>query len=313
MARTKKPYGMAGTVWREHPRPWRARGQIFLLLLGCMSGVVLWGALLPPVPKHTVSVAAAVIKDVPVYFNGSGDVQAANAVEVHVPADGPLTDIAFHEGQDVHSGDVLAKIGAATVAAPIDGRIGIQKLTPGSKVRKGDTLAIITQLEPISVLFNLPQEDLPAVNAQMTQQSGKLTVLAYDADGKNLLDSGMLQLVDNGIDPATSAIRLKATFPNEKRLLWPGSFIQVRLLVDTYKNALVIPAGAVQYDAKKHGAVFIYHAGNVTKRLVTIALTEGPDAVVNDGINADEQVVTVGAELLHGGESVLLHSSAKVP
>src|SRR5262249_110799 len=134
-----------------------------------------------------------------------------------------------------------------TITSPIDGRTGIQQVDPGNIVHASDAngLVVVTQLQPIDLVFSLPQQNLLAINEQLTKQDS-LPVYALGSDGKTTIDTGKLDLVDTQIDQTPGTIRLKCTFPNKGNLLWPGGFVNVRLLLDTKHDALVIPAVAVQ-------------------------------------------------------------------
>lgn len=306
-----------------------------------------------------VTVAKALRKDVPIYLNGLGTVQAYNTVTLHTQIDGRLESLLFQEGQDVKAGDVLAKIDPRTyqaqydqalanksknvallenakrdferyktlgksvsdqtrdtqkstvqqleaavaadqaavdnakallsytvITAPINGRTGIRQVDVGNIVRTGDVngLVVLTQLQPISVVFSLPQQNLPMINEQLN--AGKtLSVSAMDADNREVVDTGTLDLVDNQIDQNTGTIKLKSTFPNDKRSLWPGGFVNVRLLVTSRKDAVVIPAAAVQRGPKST-YVFLYKPedNTVTIKSVKVAMLQDQDAIIDEGV-----------------------------
>jgi multidrug efflux system membrane fusion protein len=135
-----------------------------------------------------------------------------------------------------------------TITAPIDGRIGLRQVDSGNIARAGDLvpLTVITQLKPISVVFTLPQQALPVVANAM--QDGMPEVLALKQGGaaSDPIDRGQLAVLDNQVDPATGTIKLKATFPNDKLLLWPGGFVNVRMLAETQRSVVTVPTAAVQ-------------------------------------------------------------------
>ena len=140
-----------------------------------------------------------------------------------------------------------ATLGYTTIVAPIAGRTGIRMVDEGNIVHASDAnsaIVVITQLKPISVLFNLPQQNLTQVNGGLRQ--GTLPVDALRSDNNSVIDRGTLTVVDNQVDASTGTVKLKAEFPNANLPLWPGQFVNVRLLIDTLKQVVVIPTGAVQ-------------------------------------------------------------------
>ena len=146
---------------------------------------------------------------------------------------------------DAAIANAQAFLAYTTILAPIDGRTGLRMVDEGNLVRSGDAgIVIITELKPVNVLFTLPQQQLSKV--QQALAKGVLAVEALDSDGKAPLDRGTLQVVDNQVDPATGTIKMKAEFPNASFQLWPGQFVNVRLLVDTLDRVVVIPTPAVQ-------------------------------------------------------------------
>ena len=138
------------------------------------------------------------------------------------------------------------QLGYTTITAPIGGRTGIRLIDQGNIVHATDAtgIVVITQLQPISVIFTLPEDDLPAIAD--AQAKGPVTVTAFNRDNKSEFDQGTLALVDNQIDQTTGTIRLKATFPNAHNRLWPGQFVNIRVLLRTDRNALTVPSGAIQ-------------------------------------------------------------------
>lgn len=199
-----------------------------------------------------------------------------------------------------------ALLSYTTITSPIDGRTGIQQVDPGNIVHTSDAngLVVITQLQPIDMIFSLPQQNLLSINEEIGRQ-GTLQVQAMGEGGKTVLDTGTLSLVDNQIDQTTGTIKLKATFPNEKRRLWPGGFVNVRLLLAIRKDSIVVPSTAVQRGPQ--GAfVFVLKEGGdtVEMRPVTVAMTADQDAVIEKGISEGEKVVTDGMAKLQDGSSV---------
>ena len=148
------------------------------------------------------------------------------------------------------------------IAAPIDGRTGIRMVDVGNLVRAADAgIVVITEVQPISVLFTLPQQEL-AAHQRGAVARARVKVEALDTDGKNVLDTGELQVVDNQVDQTTGTMRLKAEFPNTDLQLWPGQFVNVRLLIDTLKQVVVVPTPAVQ---RGPNGTFVYVVGATTR------------------------------------------------
>lgn len=199
-----------------------------------------------------------------------------------------------------------ATLDYTTILAPIDGRTGLRLVDEGNLVRASDAgIVVITELRPISVLFTLPQQQLVQVNT--AQAAGALEVLALDSGGRTTLDHGRLQVVDNQVDQATGTVRMKAEFPNANLQLWPGQFVNVRLLIDTLEQVVVVPAPAVQrgpngtfvYVVQKNG-----EGERVSLRTVTVTQQTETKAVVANGLAGTEQVVTTGFSRLKDGASV---------
>jgi multidrug efflux system membrane fusion protein len=331
-----------------------------------------------PVVPGTVSK-----KDVPLFLDGLGTVQAFNTVTIRARVDGQIEKIAFLEGQDVHTGDLLARIDPApfqaaldqsvakqaqdqaqlTVAritlqrdeklladkilsqqdydtqkatvdqlaaavqadqaaidsarvqlsytkiiAPLDGRTGIRLVDQGNIIHAtGDSngLVVVTQLRPISVNFTLPEQNLRQIQEQLNA-GHELTVLAVDRDNRTLLDKGTLAVIDNQIDTATGTIRLKATFPNEQFHLWPGQFVNARLLVTTRHDGIVVPASVVQRGPDGSYAFVIKNDLSVEVRPVQVALIEQGEALIDSGLQLGERVVVDGQYRLQPGSHVKL-------
>jgi membrane fusion protein, multidrug efflux system len=201
-----------------------------------------------------------------------------------------------------------------TIVAPIDGRTGIRMVDEGNLVRGSDLsqgIVVITELRPVSVLFTLPQQQLLQVNK--AQAKGALTVEALGADGRQI-DRGTLQVVDNQVDPATGTIRMKAEFPNAELQLWPGQFVNVRLLIDTLEGVVVIPTPAVQRGPNNSTFVYVLGPEDIArKRTITVAHLTETLAVVSSGIGAKEKVVTTGFTRLKDGATVTLPATDEQP
>ena len=197
------------------------------------------------------------------------------------------------------------------LTAPIDGVTGIRQIDNGNVIHPTDPngLVDVTQIQPISVIFTLPETDFSEIQAQMAK--GPLSVLAYTQDDKTELDSGTLELIDNQIIQTTGTIRLRATFPNAKKLLWPGELINARLLVDTRHNGLTMPPSAVQQGP--HGS-YVYAVGpddRAQLRPVTVAQISDGEALIDSGLQPNETVVVDGQYGLQPGSYVnVLHGQA---
>ncbi len=190
------------------------------------------------------------------------------------------------------------------IIAPIAGRTGIRLVDAGNLVRSAEAsgIVILTQLRPISVFFSLPQQNLPELTKGMAE--GDLPVDAVNADGKGTLDKGKVTVIDNQVDQTTGTVKLRAEFPNNDLQLWPGQFVNVRVLIDTLRQAVVVPTAAIQRGP--NGAfVYVLKQGNtVTVRPVTLTQQDDSRAVVATGLQAGEQVVTTGFARLTEGTQV---------
>jgi membrane fusion protein, multidrug efflux system len=207
--------------------------------------------------------------------------------------------------------NLTAILNYTDIKAPIDGRVGIRNVDEGNLVRTGDSQGIvtITEVRPISVLFTLPQQQLPALSKAMANAG--LKVEAYTTDSRSLLDTGTLQVVDNQVDSQTGTIRIKAEFPNDKLQLWPGQFVNVRLYVDTLKGVVVVSAAAVQ---RGPNGPFVYAVGpddTVSLRPVKIAQQSEKDVVIAEGVKAGEKLVTSGFGRLEEGAKVKVSEGRK--
>jgi membrane fusion protein, multidrug efflux system len=192
----------------------------------------------------------------------------------------------------------------ATITSPIDGRTGIRKVDVGNNVHATDTagIVVVTQVQPINVIFTLPEEDLPRINEAMS--AGELSVAAYARDESTKFDSGTVQLVDNQIDQATGTIRLKAVFPNKSSKLWPGQYVNARVLLRTQQNALTIPDSAVQRGPDGLFAYVIKLDSTVEVRPLQVGQESGGVAVVQSGLREGERVATSNQYRLEPGAHV---------
>jgi multidrug efflux system membrane fusion protein len=195
-----------------------------------------------------------------------------------------------------------------TIAAPIDGRTGLRLVDEGNIVRASDAngIVVLTQIQPISVFFNLPQQELSRVNKAFASGPVDLQVLRSDTDA--VIDKGKLTVVDNQVDQTTGTVRLKGEFPNAQLQLWPGQFVNVRLLVETLKNVVVVPTGAVQRGPRGTFVYVVKDDSTAAMRPVTIGHQDEVQAVVTQGVEAPERVVTTGFARLTEGTRVAVSS-----
>ncbi len=319
-------------------------------------------------------------KDVPIYVDGLGTVQAFNTVTVRTRVDGQVQRIAFEEGQDVKAGDLLAQVdpapfqaqldqnvakkaadeaqlsvarinfardadllaskilsqqdydaqkalvnqlqaavqadqaaidsarvqlGYTTITAPIDGRTGIRMVDQGNIVHANDSngIVVLTQLRPISVVFTLPEQTLPQIQ-QHLGGGGTLSTFAVDRDNRGTLADGKLAVIDNQIDVSTGSIRLKATFPNPDLRLWPGQFVNVRLLLETRKGGTVVPASVVQRGPEGTFAYIIAANSTAQIRAIKVAQLDQGQALIDAGLTPGERVVVDGQYKLQPGSKV---------
>jgi multidrug efflux system membrane fusion protein len=338
--------------------------------------------------EHPVPVVAeaAVSGDLPVYLDGIGTVTPLATVTVKSRVDGELVNVAFREGQLVHSGDLLAEIDPrpfqvqleqaqgqmardqallanarvdvqryrrlvaddsipkqqldtqialvhqyegmvqtdqaqidnaklqldySRITAPLSGRLGLRLVDPGNIVHASDTngLVVITQLQPIAVVFPIPEDNLPAVRQRLAA-GVTLPVEAYDREQQQRLATGQLLTIDNQIDPNTGTVRLKAEFPNDDGALFPNQFVNARLQLDVRRGATLIPTAAVQRGAQGSFVYVVQNDQTVAVRPVHVGVSEGDQVVVDSGVAPGELVVVDGADALRAGRRVTLQSRA---
>jgi membrane fusion protein, multidrug efflux system len=194
------------------------------------------------------------------------------------------------------------------ITAPFTGRVGLRQVDPGNIVHAADTnpMLILTQLQPIAVIFTLPEDQLPAVAKHM--QQGTLEVDAFSRDDQTKLGTGKLQTIDNQIDPTTGTAKLKAVFDNKDNQLWPNQFVNANLLLETRKNSTVVPTAAILRGPQ---GTFVYSVNSdktVQDKQVTVSLTQGDTTIVSNGLATGETVVTDGQDKLQRGSQIEFRS-----
>jgi multidrug efflux system membrane fusion protein len=197
------------------------------------------------------------------------------------------------------------------IVSPVDGRVGLRQVDQGNYVTPGDTngLVVITQLQPISVLFTLPEDNLQAISKRI-QDGATLPATAYDRSGASKIADGVLQTFDSQIDPTTGTIKLRAQFPNEPRTLYPNQFVNVRLLVDTHKDATVMPTSGIQRGVPGTFVYLINSDSTVSVRKVALGITDGERVEVKSGLAPGDRIVIDGADKLRDGAKINVRTEA---
>jgi len=196
------------------------------------------------------------------------------------------------------------------ITSPIDGRIGLRLVDPGNMVHASDQnpMLVVTQLQPVTVIFTLPEDQLPSVSRRM--RSGALEVDAYSRDDQTKLATGRLLTIDNEIDQTTGTGRLKAVFDNKDNALWPNQFVNAHLLLEVRKNSIVIPAAAIQRGPQGTFTFVVKPDRTVEVRPVTVVLTQGHTSAIGQGLAPGDQVVTDGQDKLQAGSKVDARTAA---
>jgi len=196
------------------------------------------------------------------------------------------------------------------ITAPISGRLGLRLVDVGNMVHASDTngLVVITQVQPIAVVFTLPEDSLPPLLAKM-KTGAKLPVEALDREQKNRLATGSLETIDNQIDPSTGTVKVKAVFSNADSELFPNQFVNARLLVDTLHDATLVPNAAIQHSPQSAFVYVVKADQTVEVRNVEVKLTEGNETAIAKGVNPGEIVVTDGVDKLQPGTKVIARAS----
>jgi multidrug efflux system membrane fusion protein len=193
------------------------------------------------------------------------------------------------------------------IKAPVDGRVGLRQIDVGNYVTAGDPngLVVLTQIKPITVLFTLPEDNIGPIAARL-RTGAKLTVDAFDRTQSRQLATGTLATIDNQIDPATGTFKLRAEFANEDESLFSNQFVNVRLLVDTVRDAVVIPSSAVERGQQGAYVYVIQPGDTVAAKPISLGATEGERVAVTSGLTLGDRIVVDGADKLKDGMKVLV-------
>ncbi len=213
------------------------------------------------------------------------------------------------QSDDAAIASAQASLDYTTIRAPIGGRTGIRNVDVGNIVSSSDAAGIVTlsQIRPISVVFSIPQQQLAKVNA--ASGGGQLSVEAIAGDGKSVIDNGVLAAVDNQVDATTGTVRIKASFPNDKLALWPGAFVNARLLVETLKGVIVVPTAAVQRGPNGTFVYLLKPDQTVGMKMVKLGQQDDVQTVIAEGVADGDKVVTTGFSRLRDGEHVEVAAS----
>jgi multidrug efflux system membrane fusion protein len=195
----------------------------------------------------------------------------------------------------------------AHITAPVTGRVGLRLVDPGNYVQTSDAtgVVIITQIDPISVIFSVPEDIEPQIMARM-QSGAALEVIAFDRSGTAQLATGTVTTIDNQIDPSTGTVKLRALFDNKDLKLFPNQFVNARLLVDTLRDAIVIPSSAILHGAPGTYVYVVMADNTVTVRKVTLGPAQGERQSIVAGLEAGESVVVDGSDKLREGAKITL-------
>ncbi|WP_084170077.1 MdtA/MuxA family multidrug efflux RND transporter periplasmic adaptor subunit [Paraburkholderia ferrariae] len=195
----------------------------------------------------------------------------------------------------------------ARITAPASGRVGLRQVDPGNYVTPGDTngIVVLTQLQPISVIFTVSEDNLPAILKRM-HTGARMPVAAYDRSNTTLLENGVLQTIDNQIDTTTGTVKLRANFANPDQMLFPNQFVNARLLVDTIHNAVIVPTAAVLNGAQGQYVYVVKPDNTVTVRVVKVGPVDGERTSIASGLAAGERVVTDGSDRLREGAKITI-------
>ncbi|MEB2486517.1 MdtA/MuxA family multidrug efflux RND transporter periplasmic adaptor subunit [Burkholderia multivorans] len=193
----------------------------------------------------------------------------------------------------------------ARIVAPVSGRVGLRQVDPGNYVTPGDTngIVVITQLQPMSVIFTTSEDNLPQILKQVNAGQ-KLSVTAYNRNNTIPLETGSLETLDNQIDTSTGTVKLRATFDNKEGLLFPNQFVNTRLLVDVIRDATIVPTSAVLTGSIGQFVYIVKPDNTVTVRKVKVGPVDGERTSIVDGVAVGERVVTDGSDRLREGAKI---------
>ena len=191
------------------------------------------------------------------------------------------------------------------IVSPVDGRVGLRLVDAGNYVQAASAtgIAVITQLQPMSVIFSVPEDALSKIQPKM-RDGGKLTAVAYDRSNVKMLASGVVTVLDNQVDTTTGMVKLRAQFDNQDEALFPNQFVNIRLLVDTLQNAIAAPTAAVQHGAPGDYTYVVAPDGKASVRVLKLGQTDGDHVAVTSGLSAGDTVVVDGADRLREGAEV---------
>lgn len=200
------------------------------------------------------------------------------------------------------------------IVSPLDGRVGLRQVDQGNYVTPGDAngIVVITQLQPISVLFTVPEDNLQSI-AKRLQSGAVLPATALDRTGASKIADGALQTFDSQIDPTTGTIKLRAQFPNNDRLLYPNQFVNIRLLLDTHKDVTTMSAAGIQRGAPGTFVYLVNADSTVSVRPVKLGVTDGDRVEVLSGLAPGDRIVIDGADKLRDGAKIVIRSENKPP
>jgi len=191
------------------------------------------------------------------------------------------------------------------ITSPVNGRVGLRQVDPGNIVHAADAngIAVVTELQPITVIFTLPEDNIPEV-MQHVQAGDKLVAEAWDRDSKNKLATGKVVAIDNQVDPTTGTVKFRAEFPNKDNALFPSQFVNVKFLLDTKENVVIIPTAAIQHGSQGTFVYLVKPDNTVTVQNIKIDITEGDNISVADGIKSGDVVVIDGSDGLREGAKI---------
>jgi membrane fusion protein, multidrug efflux system len=242
------------------------------------------------------------------------DAYARNAIAKQQMEDQAQTVVQFEGTVKADQGTVAfdeVQLEYCHIVAPITGRVGLRLVDPGNTVfaGNGSTLIVITQLQPITVVFNVSEDDLPRVQAQL-QGDNKLSVDVFDRANDHLIESGMLASLDNQVDTTTGTVRFRAEFPNKDLALFPNQFVNARLLVRMLKGATLVPTVAIQHNGTSDFVYVVKPDNSVAVQNVTALTTNDQDTAVQ-GLNAGVNIATTGFDRLENGAHVMVRVPAQ--